>query len=130
MNLFTNIAYIIMVAIVFALAPCLAHGQSYYPITENGKWSVIDANGNKVLKTTYAYVSDFNKEYAAVKKEGVWGIVSLEGFEKFFPEYKEIKPIRYQSESSTSYFAARKDSEGFALIDLHGTIYSDFAYHD
>ena len=53
--------------------------NSVYAASKNGKWGLVDKNGNVVVDYTYDMVTEQNGEVAGVKKGDLWRIVDTSG---------------------------------------------------
>ena len=57
----------------------IAPNNSIYADKKDGKWGLVDANGNVVVNYEYDMVTEQNGNVAGVKKDGKWQIVDTKG---------------------------------------------------
>ena len=57
----------------------IAPNNSIYADKKDGKWGLVDANGNGVVNYEYDMVTEQNGNVAGVKKDGKWQIVDTKG---------------------------------------------------
>lgn len=58
-----------------------------YADKKNGKWGLIDGNGNIIANYEYDMVTEQNGNVAGVKKDGKWQVVDIEGQKIFEDQY-------------------------------------------
>lgn len=59
-----------------AVKPIYGDGN-YYAVKENGKWKIVDTVGGTYLAGTYEDIISIDDDYAIVKKESKYGVVSI-----------------------------------------------------
>lgn len=73
-------------------------------VKSNGKWGLIDSNGEMIIKPQYDDVREFIEGFGYFKQSGKWGLVDKAGNIVFEPVFNSILNI----------------SEGMALIKIEG----------
>lgn len=89
-----------------------------FRIVTNGKTGYMDAGGKTIIEPKYHNGTDFFGEYAAVRENGLYGIINTKGEYVLKPSY----PIIYEGEEN--YTVARTKNKKI-LIDLSGKIKFD-----
>jgi len=57
--------------------------------SENGKWGFVDKNDNVIVEYKYDKVTEFNNYgFAAIKKDGKWGVINEQGEQVCEPIYE------------------------------------------
>lgn len=63
-------------------------GNKIFATSNNGKWGLVDLNGNIVLDYQYEKATDLNEYgFAGIKLDGKWGVVNSEGKVILEPQY-------------------------------------------
>lgn len=78
--------------------------ESLAPVMLNGKWGVIDADGQEIIPNNYDMISNCSEGMLMVKLNGKCGYINKTG--------KVIIPIKYDN--------ACPFSEGYAAVEING----------
>lgn len=97
------------------------YGDGKYIVKENGKWQIVDSQGNTYLKEKFDIVKSINSENVIVKQKNKYGIAKLEGTEKIKAEYVDI------SYAFGENYIAKKDKK-YGIINLEGQTLVNFVY--
>lgn len=63
-------------------------GNKIFATSNNGKWGLVDLNGNILLDYQYEKATDLNEYgFAGIKLDGKWGVVNSEGKVILEPQY-------------------------------------------
>lgn len=90
--------------------------KGYIPAKKNGKWGVIDTNGNTAVAFVYNMINATSSKFVKVQKETGWGIVDCS-------TGKEVVPCKYDEvgypNATLMYCSVKiKGNEGYA--DFYG----------
>lgn len=90
----------------------------------DGKYYLVDTNGKKVSDEAFEEAEMFmSKGYAAVKKDGLWGFVDMDG--------KLVIPCQYEgAHSFTMDMAAVKKDGLWGYIDTEENVLIDYTFED
>lgn len=86
-----------------------------FRIVSNGKTGYMDASGKIIIEPKYHSGTDFFGEYAAVRENGLYGIINTNGAYIVKPSY----PMIFEGEEN---YTAAKTKDKTILIDLTGKI--------
>lgn len=78
----------------------------------------------RFTKEPYALIRRFDKQYFAIKKNELWGLLDNQGNEALAPSYKELL------HSSEGLFGVMYDNERFGFIDKTGKVRITFEYSE
>ena len=66
------------------------YGDGKYVVKEDGKWQIVDKEGNVYLKDQFDEVISINGENVIVEKENQYGVMNLEGDTKIALKYQDM----------------------------------------
>ncbi len=81
---------IILSSCIFLCISFYSFSQEYFPVKMDGKWGLIDANGEIFLKATYDAVGSFEGNYATIQKKNKVGVINRAGEEVLKPIYQDV----------------------------------------
>ena len=112
--------------------------KSVLKYKENGKYGLIDFDGNKITDAIYEEISnvDYKEGYLKVKKDGFYGIINIKGKKIIACDYDDITSDGYYSEknkySKTGYILRVKTDDGYryGYANYKGKISTDPMYNE
>lgn len=87
-------------------------GENIYAIKENGKYSLINKSGEKVISNTFEDISEINKDYVIAVNNGKYGVVNMQGETKIDFKYDKLTYT-----NGNDYIAKSGDKYGVIGID-------------
>lgn len=102
--------------------------EDIIPILENGSHTYYSIRGDKLFGD-YQEAGTFTKGLAAVKSDGMWGIIDTEGSYVIDPSYEDIKLDAQGKYISNSVIIAKADGQ-YHLYDEKWNIINDFSCDD
>ena len=88
---------------------------NYYVVKENGKWKIVDTEGETYLADKFDDIKSINNEYAVIKKDGKYGVASIK-------EGKNVIDTKYQDitfATETNYIV--KENGQYGIMNIEGT---------
>ncbi len=67
------------------------YNNGYFRVSLNGKWGLINGNGNEVIKVMFQDVRPFHEGLAAVKLNDKWGFINWKGELVINYKYNKVK---------------------------------------
>ena len=110
-----------LLSLTLVISVCL-HAQQYFPVKQNKKWGLINAEGDVVLPPEYDAIGEFKQfGYAIMQKNGGVGMLNKFGFEIIPPKYNDIKVL-------DSTLVAVMDQGEWMVINLNQEIVLEKGY--
>ncbi|MBR1803130.1 MAG: WG repeat-containing protein [Clostridia bacterium] len=97
------------------------YGNGKYVAKEDGKWEIVDTQGNVYLKDKFGSVQSIDGENVIVKISNKYGIMTLDGETKIKTEYDDI---RYAFQDN---YIMKKNGK-YGVVNLAGETVLDFNY--
>lgn len=102
--------------LLLLIGVCVSFAQNHlYRIVANNKTGYIDNSGKIIIQPKYNSGTDFFGEYAAVRENGLYGIINTKGKYVLKPTYPIIQ-------TGLETYVIGKTANNSALIDLSGKI--------
>lgn len=106
----------------------IPYEKSVLKYKENGKYGLIDFQGNIITKANYDEIDsfDYNEGLLRVKKDNKYGIININGATIVKQEYDEIKSDGYYEDAveyrKSGYIVGKKVNDGwkYGYIDCKG----------
>ena len=116
----------------------LPYEKSVLRSEKNGKYGLIDFNGNSILDTVYENIESFSyaEGQLQIKQNDKLGIVNIKGTELVKPEYDTIIGDNYYSQENgykfSGYIVGQKHEDGYkyGYINYKGKLKLKLEYND
>ncbi len=95
--------------------------NGYYAVVQSGKTSLIDKDGQEILKTGFDTIEEINTDNITTKLNGLYGVITVDGTTVIANEYEDLKYVY------GTYYIAKKDGK-YGVISTTGDTQIDFIY--
>lgn len=101
------------VFILLLLLTIYSYSQTdYLPITNKGKWGVVNSNGNILIEPKFNFISLFKNEIAICREGSSYGLINPKGQKITLKEYSKIARFSRDSIGQLLYLVKNKGKQG------------------
>lgn len=80
----------LFVLFTFLIFSCSKNSELQSIIKQDGKYGIIDLNGNFIVEAYWDDIWSISEGYYPVKKDSLWGFMNKKGKVIIYPQYKEV----------------------------------------